>query len=75
MVNSSYSQRYHAFVVRLSQESEQAPWRIFLQAADTGERMTFANLEELLVYLQRVCEGDGTPVPPPEGADNDNDEQ
>jgi len=69
MVNSSYSQRYHAFVVRLSQESEQAPWRIFLQAADTGERMTFANLEELLVYLQRVCESDGAPTSPPEGAE------
>jgi hypothetical protein len=68
MSDRSSTRRHYAFVIRLWQDSVQAPWRVILQPADTGERLAFANLEELLFYLHRVCESDGGEILPSEGA-------
>ncbi|MCA9958256.1 MAG: hypothetical protein R3E31_01700 [Chloroflexota bacterium] len=43
---------YRAYLLRLWRESESAPWRASLENPHTGERVRFANDEQLFTYLQ-----------------------
>lgn len=54
MTAASPSSEYHVWVLRLWRESSLAPWRITLESVATHEREGFADLSELLVYLQSV---------------------
>jgi len=38
-------------------------WRASLEIPETGERIGFANLEQLFVYLMDLIEGQATPRP------------
>lgn len=44
--------RYAAYLVRLWQDGEQAPWRASAQSVHTGEKMMFASLEALFTFLE-----------------------
>ncbi|MBU0494484.1 MAG: hypothetical protein KKA73_02120 [Chloroflexi bacterium] len=52
--------RYHAYLLRLWQETPDRPWRASLQEAVTDQRHGFADLDRLLAFLQ-----DETRSPPP----------
>jgi hypothetical protein len=47
--------RYHAYLLRLWQETEHSPFRLSLQAAATGEIHCFADLNELLDFLRQAA--------------------
>ena len=47
---------YHARLLRLWREEAGGPWRASLQAAESGERIGFADLERLFAYLRRLTE-------------------
>ena len=47
----SSSRRYHAFLLRLWQEEEGAPWRIQMEHPHTHEVVGFASLERLMQFL------------------------
>ena len=71
MTAASLSSEYHVWVLRLWRESSLAPWRITLESVVTHEREGFADLNELLTYLQFVWVSEVPPKPrvPPEPAD------
>lgn len=50
------------YLLRLWQESPDAPWRVSLQHATTGERWGFASLEALFSFL--VASMPGTAIEP-----------
>lgn len=56
---------YHSYLVRIWRPSSQAPWRIMAEAVATGERRTFASLEELLGFLQIPLQSPPAPPDPP----------
>lgn len=43
---------YTAYLVRIWQESAHAPWRASAQSASSGEKIMFANLEDLFTFLR-----------------------
>lgn len=43
---------YTAYLVRLWQEGAHAPWRASAQSASSGEKIMFANLEDLFTFLR-----------------------
>jgi hypothetical protein len=43
---------YYAGLLRLWREGAGCPWRASLQDAESGERLGFADLEQLFAYLQ-----------------------
>jgi hypothetical protein len=43
---------YTAYLVRLWQENEEIPWRASAQSARTGEKLFFADLESLFIFLR-----------------------
>jgi hypothetical protein len=45
---------YHAGLLRLWRDGPGGPWRASLQDAESGERLGFANLEQLFAYLRRL---------------------
>ncbi|MEW5827308.1 MAG: hypothetical protein AB1846_00345 [Chloroflexota bacterium] len=47
----SSARRYHAFLLRLWQEEEGAPWRIQVEHPYTREVVGFASLERLMQFL------------------------
>jgi hypothetical protein len=47
----SSSRRYHAFLLRLWQEEEGAPWRIQIEHPHTREVVGFPSLEKLMQFL------------------------
>jgi hypothetical protein len=51
-------QRYHSFLLRLwlVDEQEGLTWRASLENPHTGERLGFATLERLFIFLQDQCE-------------------
>ncbi len=51
--------RHITFLLRLWQVDETASssWRAALEMPETGERLGFATLEQLFVYLADFCEG------------------
>ncbi|MCA9999163.1 MAG: hypothetical protein KDE56_25540 [Anaerolineales bacterium] len=53
---SSKSPNYHAYLLRLWRDHANAPWRVSLQSADTRERRHFADLANLLAYLEEQVE-------------------
>ncbi|GIK56875.1 MAG: hypothetical protein HND44_06065 [Chloroflexi bacterium] len=53
------------FLLRLWQENPDAPWRVSLQHAVTGERWGFATLEALFSFLHHSF-SDSIQQPPPE---------
>ena len=46
--------RERAYLLRLWQEAEGAPWRASLLIAETGTRRAFGSLESLLAFLQAL---------------------
>jgi hypothetical protein len=50
--------RYHAYLLRLwrAQYQGEWQWRASLESPHSGERHSFANLEQLFVYLKERCE-------------------
>jgi hypothetical protein len=64
---------YRSYLLRLWREANhEAPvWRASLEDPISGERMGFANVGELFVFLQQVCAPVSAPVrapPTEEGA-------
>jgi hypothetical protein len=53
--------RYYAYLLRLWPENVDsqgaASWRATLEDAHTGERLGFANLEQLFTHLMQLAEG------------------
>jgi hypothetical protein len=49
--NSRFLVNYTAYLLRLWQDSDQAPWRASAQCARTGEKFMFAKLEDLFAFL------------------------
>jgi hypothetical protein len=50
---------YHrAYLLSLWREAPDAPWRAALRLAGSEERLGFANLEALALFLIRLDEGD-----------------
>jgi hypothetical protein len=45
---------YHACLLRLWRTGVGGPWRASLQLADRGERVGFADLEQLFAYLVQL---------------------
>ena len=45
---------YHAGLLRLWRDGPGGPWRASLQDAESGERIGFADLEQLFAYLRRL---------------------
>lgn len=43
---------YTAYLVRLWRENEEIPWRASAQSARTGEKVFFADLESLFIFLR-----------------------
>jgi hypothetical protein len=50
----SSSRRYHAFLLRLWQEEEGAPWRIQMEHPHTHEVVGFGSLERLMQFLNET---------------------
>ena len=50
---------YHAYLVRLWQDSADAPWRALSRDAETGEEHRFATIEQLFLFLHRQTQGRG----------------
>ncbi|WP_152966205.1 hypothetical protein [Ornatilinea apprima] len=50
---------YHAFLLRLwrTQSQGKTQWRASLESPHTGERQSFASLEQLFAFLSERCEG------------------
>jgi hypothetical protein len=50
---------YHAYLLRLwrVQYQGQTQWRASLESPHTGERQSFASLEQLFAFLSERCEG------------------
>jgi hypothetical protein len=46
--------RERAYLLRLWQEGEGAPWRASLLVAETGARRAFGSLESLFAFLQAL---------------------
>jgi hypothetical protein len=47
---------YRAYLLRLWREAADASWRCSLQAAESAERLGFADLEQLVAYLLRLTD-------------------
>ncbi len=45
---------YHALLLRLWREGAEGAWRASLQDAGSGERLGFADLEQLFAYLRQL---------------------
>jgi hypothetical protein len=64
-IGAGEARDYAAYLLRLWRETsgESSRWRASLQDPHSGERVGFASLEELFVYLRRktgnLLEGDG----------------
>jgi hypothetical protein len=56
---------YSAYVVRLWQESPDTLWRASAQCAGTGEKLYFATLAELFVFLEAQTVATTTIMPEP----------
>jgi hypothetical protein len=59
--------RYGAYLVRVWQDSPHTPWRASAQSVQSGEKLLFADIEQLFVFLRTQCypEGHQPPVDPP----------
>lgn len=47
--------QYHAYLVRIWQDSARSPWRASAQSVQSGEKLLFADIEQLLVFLRAHC--------------------
>ncbi len=50
--------RYHAYLLRLWQESPQTDWRGSLENPRTGERQHFATVNNLIAAIVQQTQGD-----------------
>jgi hypothetical protein len=52
------SNHYHAYLLRLwrAQYQGQWQWHASLESPQSGERQSFANLEQLFAFLKERCE-------------------
>ena len=48
---------YNAYLLRIWQETPNAPWRASLQNASNDERIGFLDLKSLFVYLEQQAKG------------------
>jgi hypothetical protein len=44
---------YHSYLVRLWQSNEQGAWRASAQCVQSGNTVLFADIDQLLAFLQR----------------------
>lgn len=51
---------YHAYLLRLWQETPDDGWRASVQDAASGERRAFASLQELYAFLCRLAGEDSS---------------
>ena len=56
---------YHAFLLRLWCDGDEAGWHASLQAPGHTERRGFADLAALTAYLHQLCHSNNAPLPPP----------
>lgn len=56
---------YHAFLLRLWCDGNEAWWHASLQAPGDPERRGFADLESLMKYLQHLCPSSDSSVHSP----------
>ena len=47
---------YYAYLVRMWREHADAPWRVRVQAVESGEVFLFASLSEFVVFLEQADE-------------------
>ncbi len=66
------AERYQAYLVRLWQDSAHGPWRATLQSVQTGEKLLFADLEQLFAFVRGQCTptGGATMVEPGQSAES-----
>ncbi|MBI1299964.1 hypothetical protein GC175_33995 [bacterium] len=55
---TSNASNYHAYLLRLRREDEQAPWRAELVSAHTGDKHHFATETELYRFLAGLLASD-----------------
>ncbi|MFZ0546948.1 MAG: hypothetical protein WAM60_15985 [Candidatus Promineifilaceae bacterium] len=48
---------YHAYLLRLWRENEDSSWRVVLQDARTGQKISFTELDKLTAFLEDKIEG------------------
>lgn len=58
--------KYAAYLIRMWQDSAQAPWRASAQSAQSGEIVLFACLDDLFEFLEAQTTAE--PPPPDESA-------
>jgi hypothetical protein len=48
--------KYHSFLVRLwtSEKNDDSTWHISLESSESGEKLVFANLNDLLDYFENL---------------------
>lgn len=46
-------QRYHSYLLRLWKDGDNAPWRASLEDPHNGTQLNFAELKQLIVYLEK----------------------
>lgn len=52
---------YHAYLIRFWREEEQLPWRVTLVLPQTGERVSFASIEQAFSFLTDALAGSREP--------------
>ena len=62
---SKRKREYMAYLLRLWRENDDRPWRALLENPNTKERFGFANLNELIEFLEDKT-GVAIVLPPPE---------
>lgn len=45
-------ERYFSYLLRFRQERDEAPWRVVLEDAHSGERRAFPNAESAFAFLR-----------------------
>ena len=56
MINNRGQPDYQAYLLRLWRETADLPYRATLEDPHTGERHGFANVSQLIVFLQQIDE-------------------
>lgn len=52
---------YNAYMLRIWQETPNAPWRASLQSTSNNERIGFLDLQSLFVYLEQQAKPQKAP--------------
>jgi len=71
MSEETYDPPYYAYMLRLwrSESQGRRQWRASLESPHTGERLLFAQLEQLFAFLSEQCEDQASDNQPEEMED------